>query len=532
MRTAIALALLCATLPALADENPLALPDGFVERNSIPPEFADPDWTRGVAKARSLYEEFLLQGTPIQRGVVALNYATTYNNSVAVKVGVDESWKAIRGAIDGARQSIDITMIGWQVDELVPIHKAETFGFDLIDELCAAARRGVSVNVAVNDMWFKQHGWYLTGGFDRHFDNAISSGRCQDPTGKKLRYVRGIAWHNGIEAIGRYDHRKVWIVDGEVAYIGGYTVSDEMRDNMYDLEWELRGPVVAQLQANFLLSMGYQRAPLADLRTCPSDLKKGPCKGITADTVRAAVDAYFPPGSFDGDDYTRDITIVQNNPLLPGQAPLGATRLYRYLISSARDHLQLSSPFFTSDEIYQRIQNSYGSSGCRLKVDVLFPERPEHMLIWGKKARRKLRHLVARAEEIKTTVCAGQGEDVVVKAFSGDGACAANGKVGRLHGKVVLTDAYVTVGSTNLDGVSLERDLELNVVSSDEDLIRTVNERFFRVGGADLCGHTLMFDRDDAEPIRSQRPGQQVRELEAGAQPGPPLVSASTVSSR
>lgn len=524
MKLALFLLASCAAAPAWAGEAPFAYPPSFLQANSIPAEFTDPDWTRGVQKARSLYETFLLQGQPIDRSVVALNYVTTYNNNVAVKVGVAESWGAIRGAIDGARQSIDITMIGWQVDELVPIHKAETFGFDLIDELCAAARRGVSVNVAVNDMWFKQHAWYLTGGFDRHFDNAISSGRCQDASGKKMRYVRGIAWHNGIEPIGRYDHRKVWIVDGEVAYIGGYTVSDEMRDNMYDIEWELRGPVVVQLQANFMLAMGYQKAPLADFPACASDLSKGRCAGLSAEQVQTALDAYFPARSFEGDGYSRDITIVQNNPLLPGQAGLGATRLYRYLISSARDHLELSSPFFTSDEIYQRVQNSYGFSGCQLKVDVLFPERPEHMMIWGKKARHKLRHLVARAEDIKRTVCAGQGEDVVVKAFSGDGVCAANGKEGRLHGKVVLTDDFVTVGSTNLDGVSLQRDLELNVVSSDKDLIRTVNERFFRVGGADTCGHTLMFDRDDAEPIRSQGLGQEVRELER--------VSGSAASSQ
>ena len=110
---------------------------------------------------------------------------------------------------------------------------------------------------------------------------------------------------------------------------------------------------------------------------------------------------------------------------LEGQAPLGATRFYRYLVSSARDHLQLASPFFTADELYQRVESSYSASGCRLKVDVLFPERPEHMLIWGKKARSKLRHLVARAEDIKATECGGMGEDVVVKAFSGNGSCAA-----------------------------------------------------------------------------------------------------------
>jgi phosphatidylserine/phosphatidylglycerophosphate/cardiolipin synthase-like enzyme len=511
--TVAELALAAMAEPALVATSLFEYPETFRQDNGIPAEFSDPDWTQGVNKARSLYEGFLLEGKPIDRGVVALNYVTTDKNNVALKVGVDESWRAIRGAITDARQSIDITMIGWQVDELVPFHKAETFGFDLIDQLCEAARRGVSVNVAVNDMWFKQKAWYLTGGFDRHFDNAVSSGRCQDAHGKKLRYVRGIAWHHGLEPIGRYDHRKVWIFDGEVAFIGGYTVSDEMRDNMYDLEWELRGPAVAQLQANFMLAVGYQKAPLADFASCAASLAKAPCRGLTASQVRTVMDAYFPQHSFAEEGYATDITIVQNNPLLPGDGPLGATRLYHELVSGARDHLQLASPFFTSDEIYSRVADSYRQSGCALKVDVLFPERPEHMLVWGKKARQKLRHLVAQAEETKRGVCGGVGEDVVIKAFRGDGQCSANGKRGRLHGKVLLTDDYVTVGSTNFDGVSLHRDLELNVVSSDKTLIRAVSERFFRVGGDDECGHTLMFKPDAEEPVLSQALAQRMREL-------------------
>jgi phosphatidylserine/phosphatidylglycerophosphate/cardiolipin synthase-like enzyme len=505
--TAVCIALTAAAA-APAAEPTFSYPADFFSAQGVPSAFGDPDWTKGVEAAKSIYEGFIIHGQPVVPSVVALNYPTTHQNRVDLKVGVEASWGAILGSIRRARQSINITMIGWQVDELVPFHKAEVFGFELIDTLCEAARRGVSVNVAVNDMWFKQKGWYLTGGFDRHFDRAVKKGGCQDRSGKKLRYVRGIAWHRpGDFLIGRYDHRKVWIIDGEVAYIGGYTVSDEMRENMFDAEWELKGPVVAQLQANFLLSLGYARGPLADFTECPSELPAGGCPRIDAARYRTVLDAYFPQIPAGDAAYSKEATIVQNNPLVKDPQALGVTRFYHHLIGTASRHLQVSSPFFTADDIVAQILARYRSRDCQLQVDVLFPERPEHMMIWGRKGRKEMERLRLGFDEIKTGACGGRGEDIVVKAFRGDGQCRDYGKKGRLHGKVLLTDGYVSIGSANLDGVSLERNLELNVVSTDPELIERVNRDFFVLGGSEGCAGTL-------RPPPAGGNKQRIREIE------------------
>jgi phosphatidylserine/phosphatidylglycerophosphate/cardiolipin synthase-like enzyme len=512
-RGLLACLLLAGPASASPGANPFAYPAGFLDDNGVPPAFSDPDWTRGVEASRSIYEDFVRHGIPVPPAVVALNYPTTQGNKADLRVGVRASWEAILGSIKGARQSVDITMIGWQVDELVPFHKAETFGFDLIDTLCAAARRGVSVNVAVNDMWFKQKGWYLTGGFDRHFDNAIKTGRCQDADGKKLRYVRGIAWHRGSDlVVGRYDHRKLWIIDGETAYVGGYTVSDEMRDNMFDLEWELKGPVVAQLQASFLLGLGYARAPLADFKECQPRLEAGGCPSVNAATYRRVLDAYFPSVVRDGPGYTREMTIVQNNPLVRDPRALGVTRFYHHLIGTARDHLQLAAPFFTAEEIVGQVLEQYRARDCQLRISVLFPKRPEHMLIWGRKGRHALERLEEGAEAFKEGACGGQGDDVVIKAFRGDGACGDYGNKGRLHGKVLLSESYVSVGSANFDGVSLERNLELNVVSTDGALIERVDREFFRLGGSDACADTMTFGK--APPGSTRRTERSGPDLE------------------
>jgi phosphatidylserine/phosphatidylglycerophosphate/cardiolipin synthase-like enzyme len=491
---AAVLLLLLLAARARAAEPPLSYSDQFLSDHQVPAAFVDRDWAKGVAQARSIYGDFILHGQAVPASVVALDYPTTADNRVDLKVGVEASWGAILDSMKNARHSINITMIGWQVDELVPFHRAEKFGFALIDTLCEAARRGVAVNVAVNDMWFKQKAWYLTGGFDRHFDRAIKKGRCQDARGQKLRYVRGIAWHrHGDFVIGRYDHRKVWIIDGEVAYIGGYTVSDEMRDNMFDAEWELRGPVVAQLQANFLLGLGYARAPVAELVECRSKLGTQGCPVVTAAHLERVLDAYFPPPPASDAHYSKAVTIVQNNSLIKDLRALGVTRFYHHLIATADRHLQLAAPFFTANEIVDDVLDRYRARECQLQVEVLFPLRPEHMLIWGYKSRNALKRIVQGAEAIKKSACGDQGEDVVVRQFRGDGSCRDNGKRGRLHGKVLTSDGYVSIGSANLDGVSLERNLELNVVSTDPELIERVGREFFGKGGSPECADPMTF---------------------------------------
>ena len=497
LRAALAVLLVLA-VRAEASEPPLSYSPRFLKDHEVSSAFVDPDWTKGIDEARSIYGDFILHGQAVPASVVALDYPTTPGNRVDLKVGVEASWGAILDSMKNARHSIDITMIGWQVDELVPFHRAEKFGFALIDTLCEAARRGVAVNVAVNDMWFKQKAWYLTGGFDRHFDRAIKQGHCQDAHGQKLRYVRGIAWHRHHDlVIGRYDHRKVWIVDGQVAYVGGYTVSDEMRDNMFDAEWELRGPVVAQLQANFLLSLGYAHAPVADLTECRSDLGTRGCPAVTAAHLDRVLDTYFPPPPGNDERYSKDVTIVQNNSLIRDPRALGVTRFYHYLIENADQHLQLAAPFFTADEIVDDVLDRYRARDCQLQVEVLFPLKPEHMLIWGYKSRNALRRMVLGATAIKNEWCGGEGADIEVEQFRGDGACADYGKRGRLHGKVLTSDGFVSIGSANLDGVSLERDLELNVVSSDPELIARVDHDFFGVGGSVECALAMSFATEE-----------------------------------
>jgi phosphatidylserine/phosphatidylglycerophosphate/cardiolipin synthase-like enzyme len=292
-----------------------------------------------------------------------------------------------------------------------------------------------------------------------------------------------------------------------------------MRDNMFDLEWELRGPVVAQLQANFLLGMAYAKAPLADFTHCRSELPGGGCPGLRVEEIRRVLDAYFPSVAPPDPAYSHTVTIFQNNPLVRDPGAQGVTRFYRQLIDTAVDHLEISSPFFTSDALVTAILDRYRTRACQLSVGVLFPLRPEHMMIWGHKGRREMERLVLGAQDIRRQECGGEGAEVAVKTFRGDASCAAYGNKGRLHGKVLLTESYVSVGSANLDGVSLERNLELNVVSADPDLIARVNREFFRVGGSEVCADPMRF-----RGARSAEPREAVSAVGAAGATTPSVL--------
>ena len=74
---------------------------------------------------------------------------------------------------------------------------------------------------------------------------------------------------------GRVEHRKLVLVDGTVAYVGGAGLEDHFFDGRFhDVYIRFTGPVTRQLQAIFLATVGYHGA------TVPAG---------------DALDAYFPP---------------------------------------------------------------------------------------------------------------------------------------------------------------------------------------------------------------------------------------------
>jgi len=142
--------------------------------------------------------------------------------SLALLDGGRQAYPRMLQAIAASRRSVHFEMYGFA--------KSGT-GALFIEALADAARRGVAVRVHI-DGWGSAHG-------GRHVAGALREAGCTVRIYNRLRTM----------LVGRFgrNHRKVMLVDDEVAFIGGINIGDEnvsegLRLGWADLALEIRGP--------------------------------------------------------------------------------------------------------------------------------------------------------------------------------------------------------------------------------------------------------------------------------------------------
>src|SRR5438874_6519754 len=155
-------------------------------------------------------------------------------NSISTLVNGDEIFPAMLSAIRSARRSINLeTYVFWDGDI------AKQFTAALSDR----ARSGVAVNLILDAQGTQKMGR----------ENLV---KLRESGARIVKY-HGVFWPDPRRYNNR-SHRKLLIVDGTVAFIGGAGIADlwagnadspkHWRDNHY----KVTGPVVAQLQASFV----------------------------------------------------------------------------------------------------------------------------------------------------------------------------------------------------------------------------------------------------------------------------------------
>ncbi len=147
--------------------------------------------------------------------------------TVALLDGGDHAYPRMLLALEQARTSIHLEVYAFE-----PTGIGATF----LTSLTAAAQRGVQVQVVID-------GWgSVLGG--NHVAATLRASGCRVRIHNRLRSV----------FLGRLtrNHRKLLLVDDEVAFIGGLNIGDEnvsdrVRPGWADLALELRGPVCVRL---------------------------------------------------------------------------------------------------------------------------------------------------------------------------------------------------------------------------------------------------------------------------------------------
>ncbi|MBZ9539292.1 phosphatidylserine/phosphatidylglycerophosphate/cardiolipin synthase family protein [Modicisalibacter tunisiensis] len=100
----------------------------------------------------------------------------------------------------------------------------------LIDALLAAAARGVTVLMLLDG-----YGAMKLSAADR---------RRLEAGGVAMRFFNPLVWYRLGKNLTR-DHRKLLLIDGRVAFTGGFGASDEFLDAWFDIAVRIEGPVVA-----------------------------------------------------------------------------------------------------------------------------------------------------------------------------------------------------------------------------------------------------------------------------------------------
>jgi cardiolipin synthase len=212
-------------------------------------------------------------------------------------------YDALRERIAAAKMSIHVESFIWRKDEV---------GAEFLDLLVAAARRGVRVRVLLDELG-------CLGLTQRYFRRLVQAGGefswCHTFYPRHNRYFFNLR-----------NHRKLQVIDGSVAFVGGmnfgreYLGLDRTLGAWNDLQVEVRGPVVKRLQQVFAedwffatgreepleevkdVASTHELAPMQVLRTGP-DEDDQPMLRVNLALIEAAQKrlwisaGYFVPGT-------------------------------------------------------------------------------------------------------------------------------------------------------------------------------------------------------------------------------------------
>jgi cardiolipin synthase len=145
----------------------------------------------------------------------------------------DEIFPAMLDAIRSARETITFeTYIYWSGD----------IGRKFADAFCERARAGIKVHVMLD--------WVGTGKIDKKYIDDLRN------AGVEVERYHPLRWYN-LTRMNNRTHRKILVVDGQVAFTGGVGIADQWnghaqsKDHWRDSHYRIEGPAVAQMQAAF-----------------------------------------------------------------------------------------------------------------------------------------------------------------------------------------------------------------------------------------------------------------------------------------
>lgn len=228
------------------------------------------------------------------------------------------------------------------------------------------------------------------------------------------------------------NHRKIIVIDGKRAYVGGFNIGKEYLGiekkfgYWRDTHLCIQGSAVISLHTRFILDWNYAAG---------ENLFKQP------DLIRE-----YPPG-----EGNAGIQIISSGPDTRNQE---IRDNYRKLIAKAGDHVYIQTPYLVPDEVVFNEIKMAAYSG--IDVRIMIPCKPDHPLVYW-----------ASYSYVGELVTAG------VKCYTYDR--------GFLHAKCVMADGLVSCcGTANLDVRSFALNFEVNATIYSPQITKKMEELFER----------------------------------------------------
>ena len=392
-------------------------------------------------KSRSANTDIFERHLAVEEAIVGSPLTT--GNAVQLLLDGPATYRAMFAAIVAAKDHINLETYILDDDEV---------GQRFAQALIAKQQQGVKINIIRDSVG--------TLGTPAAFFKTLSDSGIKvlefNPINPLLART---AW-----TLNQRDHRKLLIVDGSVAFLGGINISSVYSGGSFSqrsrksadtsLAWrdthlQLQGPVVAELQKLFLASWEKQQGP------------------------PLAASNFFPPPKSPGREVVRAIGSSPTDPF---------SLIYATLLSaigSAETSAYLTNAYFVPDP--QLLATLEAAAGRGVDVKLILPSQTDTWLVFHA-GRGHYERLLRRG----------------VKIYERRGVI--------LHSKTALIDGvWATVGSTNLDWRSFLHNEELNAVILGTGFGNQVKAMFDK----DLAGS----DQVTLERWRQRPLGMRIKEL-------------------
>lgn len=336
----------------------------------------------------------------------------SHNNSITLLTSGREKFTDMFEAIRQAKKSVHLEYFNFRNDSIANA---------LFDLLALKVKEGVEVramfdgfgNDSNNQPLLKEH---------------VNKQRARGIQLYEFDPIR-FPWFNHIL---HRDHRKIVVIDGQIAYTGGMNVADyyihgtEVVGSWHDMHCRLEGEEVNTLQRIFLKMW----------------------KRVTGQQISG--DEYFAGGKeitkFEG--LKPDTTMTMGHKMVgianrePHTSPKIMRRFYINALDLAQDSIKILNPYFTLTHTVRKAISRAIKRG--VKVEIMLADKSDIPL---------------------TPDCAFHN----LHRYMKEGADVWIYQGGFHHTKVIMVDGkFCTVGSTNLDARSLRWDYEENAVIIDK----------------------------------------------------------------